>query len=314
MPDSIRTPGERASSPALARLLPRIGGSGVIDRLAGLSGSDFTSVMLEVMRRRAARETPASVLRRYQQDRFVRPGLASWASLRRAEDLLASCLPEDFELVTLAPLVPLGTHSALGTVSQDKIVTAVRACEVAADCTNGLALEAAVRRARVPGVVRLAAVQRLVRAQQVPGAGFFAHFSLFGLVTAGRDEGSLRFECRAAAEHLRWAARSLAAAGLTGIEVAMTPMSDAGERITAVVRGELADLAVSVVTDRDRSSGRGYYRDLCFKVSAQAGGEQTEFGDGGLTDWTRRLTASNKERLLISGLGIDRLAYVTGPA
>jgi hypothetical protein len=148
MADSTGTPGEHASSPALARLLPRIGGVDVVDRLVALSGSDFTSVMLEVMRRRAARETPASVLRRYQHDRFVRPGLASWTALRRAEDLVASCLPEDFELVTFAPLVPLGTHSALGTVSQDKIVTAVRACEVAADCTNALALEAAARRAR----------------------------------------------------------------------------------------------------------------------------------------------------------------------
>jgi hypothetical protein len=160
--------------------------------------------------------------------------------------------------------------------------------------------------------VRLAAVQRVVRAQQVPGAGYLAHFSLFGLVTAGRDEGGYRFDSQAASEHLRWAARSLAAAGLTGIELAITPMSDAGERITAAVLGELAGLPVSVVTDRDRTTGRGYYRDVCFKVSAQAGGQQAEFGDGGLTDWTRRLTASNKERLLISGLGIDRLAHLSG--
>ncbi len=54
--DSQDSPG----SPALARLLPAIGGGAVVDRLAGLSGSDFTSVMLEVMRRRAARETPAA--------------------------------------------------------------------------------------------------------------------------------------------------------------------------------------------------------------------------------------------------------------
>lgn len=133
--DSQDSPG----SPALARLLPTIGGGAVVDRLAGLSGSDFTSVMLEVMRRRAARETPASVLRRYRRDRFVRPGSMPWRALRRAEDVLAGALPPEFELMTLAPLVPLGTHSALATVSQDKIVTAVRACEVAADCTNALA-------------------------------------------------------------------------------------------------------------------------------------------------------------------------------
>jgi len=79
---------------ALDRLLPRIGGSGVIDRLAALSGSDFTSVMLEVARRRAARENPASVLRRYERDRFVRPGQGPVRALRRVENVLLGCLPE----------------------------------------------------------------------------------------------------------------------------------------------------------------------------------------------------------------------------
>ena len=309
--DSQDSPG----SPALARLLPAIGGSAVVDRLAGLSGSDFTSVMLEVMRRRAARETPASVLRRYRRDRFVRPGSMPWRALRRAEDVLAGALPPEFELMTLAPLVPLGTHSALATVSQDKIVTAVRACEVAADCTNALALEAAVRRAEAAaGTVRLAGAQRVVRAQHGPGAGRFAHFSLFGLVTAGRDAGSLRFEREAVAEHVRWAVRGLAAAGLAGLEVAITPLSDAGEALLGALTEDLADLPAGVVVDRERASGRGYYRDLCYKVSAATGGDSAELGDGGLTDWTRSLTASSKERLLISGLGVDRVAQLMAAA
>jgi hypothetical protein len=302
-------------SPALARLLPVIGGSGVVDRLAGLSGSDFTSVMLEVMRRRAARETPASVLRRYRRDRFVRPGSTPWPALRRAEDVLAGTLPTGFELMTLAPLVPLGTHSALATVSQDKIVTAVRACEVAADCTNALALEAAVRRAgAAAGTVRLAGAQRVVRAQHQSGGGMFAHFSLFGLVTAGRDEGSRRFERQAVAEHVRWAARALTAAGLAGLEVAITPLSDAGESLLAALTEDLADLPAAVVADRERASGRGYYRDLCYKVNARAGGDAAELGDGGLTDWTRSLTSSGKERLLISGMGVDRVAQLMSAA
>ena len=60
--------------------------------------------------------------------------------------------------------------------------------------------------------------------------------------------------------------------------------------------------------DRGRQAGRGYYRDLCFKVYIYAGGEPQEVGDGGFTDWTARLAANRKERLLISGVGIDRLA------
>jgi len=295
------------TSGVLDRVAREIGGMDVVGRLAALGGSDFASLMLEVVSRRAARQTPASVLRRYTADRFVRPGSTSWRSARRAEDLLLGCLPADVDMVTLAPLVPLGTHSALGTVSQHKVVTALRACEVAADPTNALALEAAMRRAgREHGTVRLAAIQRVVRAQRFP-AGWSAHFSLFGMVTAGRDEGSRRFEQAALAGQLRFAIAALRAADLR-VQVALTPLSDAGEQIAAAVAAELAAPSADIVADHDRTTGRGYYRDVCFKVNALVDEVPTEIGDGGFTDWTAKLLASRKERLLISGYGLDLLA------
>ncbi|HEX3514307.1 MAG TPA: hypothetical protein VHT26_09950 [Trebonia sp.] len=319
--------GASDASDAVDRVAREIGGMELVDRLAALSGSDFTTVMLEVVRRRAARETPATVLRRYQRDRFVRPGGIPWRSARRAEDILLGCLPAETEVVPLAPLVPLGTHSALATVSQHKVVTAIRACEVAADPTNALALEAAVRRARSPsGVVRLAAVQRVVRAQRFP-AGWAAHFGLFATVTAGRDQGSLRFELAVLDEQLRFAVAALRAAGVRRVQVALTPLSEAGERIAAATAEALSSSAVAeIVTDRDRAGGRGYYRDLCFKVNAVADdvvdgtdstddgaddGAQKEIGDGGFTDWTAQLLANGKERLLITGYGVDGLASLS---
>jgi hypothetical protein len=305
---------------AVDRVAREVGGMEVVDRLAALSGSDFTTVMLEIVRRRAARETPATVLRRYERDRFVRPGDTPWRSGRRAEDALLGCLPPETEVVSLAPLVPLGTHSALATVDQHKVVTAIRACEVAADPTNALALEAAVRRARArSGVVRLAAVQRVVRAQRFP-AGWAAHFGLFATVTAGRDQGSLRFEQAALGEQLRFAVAALRAAGVRRVQVALTPLSDAGQRIAAVTAEALAAGAeADVVIDDDRVGGRGYYRHLCFKVNAlvdgpvdgTVDGTAEEIGDGGFTDWTAQLLADGKERLLITGYGTDRLASLT---
>ena len=293
---------------ALDRVAGDIGGMEVVDRLAGLSGSDFTSVLLEVVRRRAARETPATVLRRYRNDRFVRPGTTPWRAARRAEDALLGCLPPEVEMVQLAPLVPLGTHSVLDTVSQHKVVTTVRASEVAADPTNALALEAAVRRAGRPaGVVRLAAVQRVVRAQRFP-AGWAAHFGLFAMVTAGRDRGSLGFEHAALTDQLRFAVAALGAAGVPRVQVVLTPLSESGERIASAIDPALAD----VVLDHDRVGGRGYYRDLCFKVNAVVGDEPEEIGDGGFTDWTAQLLANAKERLLIAGYGTDRLASLAG--
>lgn len=302
---------------AVDRVAREVGGMEVVDRLAALSGSDFTTVMLEIVRRRAARETPATVLRRYERDRFVRPGGAPWRSGRRAEDALLGCLSQETEVVPLAPLVPLGTHSALATVSQHKVVTAIRACEVAADPTNALALEAAARRTRArSGVVRLAAVQRVVRAQRFP-AGWAAHFGLFATVTAGRDQGSLRFERATLSEQLSFAVAALRAAGVRRVQIALTPLSDAGQRIAAATAEALAAVAdpADIVMDDDRAGGRGYYRDLCFKVNAlvdgPVDGTAEEIGDGGFTDWTAQLLADGKERLLITGYGTDRLASLT---
>jgi hypothetical protein len=304
---------------ALERVLPAIGGMETVQQLAALSGSDFTSVMLEVSRLRAARENPASVRRRYSRDRFTEPGHTPWRALRRAEEALLACLPADVEMLTLAPVVPLGTHSVLATVSQHKVLSTIRSCEVAADPTNALALEAAMRRAQDARVtVRLGGLQRVVRAQLFGAPGAQAHFGLFGLVTAGRDQGSRRFERAALAEHLRFAVASLAAARLRYVQVALTPLSDAGERIAAAVTDDLganqgSATAAVIVLDHTRQRGRSYYRDLCFKVNANTGGRLEEIGDGGFTDWTQQLLASSKERLLISGIGVDRLAAVGPP-
>jgi hypothetical protein len=100
----------------------------------------------------------------------------------------------------------------------------------------------------------------------------------------------------------------LRAADLPRIQVALTPLSEAGERIVAAVAAELSELPADIMTDHDRVSGRGYYRDVCFKVNALVDGAIAEIGDGGFTDWTAKLLANRKERLLISGYGLDRIA------
>src|SRR4029077_11427510 len=132
--------------------------------------------------------------------------------------------------------------------------------------------------------------------------------------------GGHRFEREAVAEHARSLVAGLAAAGLGAAQLAVTPLSPDGETIAAALPGELADAQVEIVVDRERQAGRGYYRDLCFKLNVATAGpagsgpaekrpsaEWAEVGDGGFTDWTALLTASAKERLLISGVGIDRV-------
>ncbi|WP_154697463.1 hypothetical protein [Lentzea guizhouensis] len=262
--------------------------------------------MLALMRRRADALSPADVLRRYRSDRFVAPYALSFADLRAAEDRLLAALPASFSVVGLAPVVPLGTCSVVAAVDQNNVLSTVRGTEVAADPTNALALEAAVRRAdvaartdaaaradagaRAGDVVRLAGVQRVVRAQRFEGTGRFAHFTLFGAVTAGRDRGSLAFEREAFEEHLAFLREACG-----DVEVRVSVVDPRFEAL----RGGL------VV---DPSRGAGYYQGLCFKVFLH--GE--EIGDGGFVDWTQRLLGNRKERLLISGVGVDRFAAVAG--
>lgn len=283
-------------STALRRVLRQAGGPEILEVLAGrLSGADLTTLLLEVMRVRAGGLAPADVLRRYTSDRFVGASVVPFERLRRAEDAVLSVVPAGFEVVTLSPVAPLGAHSALATVDQNKVITTIRNTEVAADPTNALALEAAVRRRGSAGPVRLAAFQRVVRAQHFAGAGAYAHFGLFALVSADRDTGSLAFERRHLAEHLSLLTDALRACGIADPEVRVTVLDP---RFAPVTEG------LDATDDPERESGRGYYSGLCFKIYADG----VELGDGGFVDWTARLLGNRKERLLISALGMDRLS------
>jgi hypothetical protein len=289
-----------------------------VDELVRLPGADLTTVLLEIMRRRAAAIEPAEVLRRYTSNRFVRPGVVDAQAMRGAEGALFASLPSSFEQLVLSPLAPFGTHAMAG-VDQSRVVSTARATEVAADPTNALALEAAVRRrsllaadSRSARQVRLAASQRIVRAQRFESADAFTHFKIFGLVTAGRDAGDLAFECDAVVEHLRFYADAVTQAGGDRVIVALTDLAgDRMNRVADAVRGALGkEDGIEVRDDPDREGGRVYYNGLCFKVFAWRGDKPFELADGGLVDWTQRLVPSRKERLLISGLGIERLAML----
>ncbi|MBO3749104.1 hypothetical protein J5X84_23755 [Streptosporangiaceae bacterium NEAU-GS5] len=120
-----------------------------------------------------------------------------------AEARMWELLPGGVDGVELAPVAPLGTCSAIGPVSQNRIVSAMRSVEVVSDPTNALAIEAADRRLRrrADGPVHLAASHRVLRAQRF-GPGMSSHFRLFALVSSGRDGGSGRTEAGMLRLHL----------------------------------------------------------------------------------------------------------------
>jgi hypothetical protein len=306
------------ANPALERILRESGDGLLLETLSDtLSPSDLRSLLLEVARRRASEVTPASLLQRFLADRFVVPSELSGRDLHRVEAAFFQVLPDSYDAVVLSPLAPLGSATSVATIDQNRIVSTMRGTEVVADATNVLALEAARRRrASHQGEsgnpeVFLATLQRQVRAQSLSGPRTFAHFGLAALVAAGRGEPGFRFESRALLEHLVVLHDFIRVAQPTWM-VRVT-LSDFGAGVSDLVDLVATPLrlrcpAVEVVLDPTRERARGYYRDACFLIHGIADGDPIELADGGCTDWTAQLLSDRTERLVIAGLGIDRLA------
>jgi hypothetical protein len=266
-----------------------------------MTGRDLQSLLLEVFGRRSAQVTPQRLLQCYQQDRFLPPARIS--PRRRAQIELAAYdhLPAEFEALELSPLAPLGCCSGLAVVHQNKVMATHRLQEVSADPSNVLALESALRR-RSGQNAQLAACQRVVRAQPLPpGPGFSAHFSLFALASAGR--ASTSWEAHCLRQHLSFAVCFLKAI-LPGVPLSIRFTDLTGGHYERLFQehGQIDGALCSL--DPERSSGRNYYQGCCFKVWA---GDQ-EVGDGGFVDWNQKLLSDARETLLISGLGMERLA------
>lgn len=302
----------------LARILRTAAAPGILAALGDrLSLTDLQTLLLEVFRRRAARITPSRLLAQYERNRFTAPSPLDPAELARLDLLCQERLAAyGFESLALSPVCPLGTNSAVATVDQHKVLTTIRNTEVVADVTNVLALECAVRRRGLPRGdatrTRLAASHRALRTQRLGGPGMSAHFQLLGLVTAGRDEGSFAFETTALAEQIRAHLDILGRSRrVRASKVSVTDLTGGRRRdaLESVMRG-LADEhpEAEFGFDDERAHGRGYYVDACFEIAAVTdAGDPLALADGGFTRWTAKLLGNAKERLLISGLGVERL-------
>jgi hypothetical protein len=292
-----------------------------------LTPTDLQSLLLEVYRLRAARVAPAALLAQHEQNRFARPAATDPQVLLEFDRLAFAAANPPFTPIELAPVTPLGANSVVALVDQNKAVATSRNTEVVSDSTNVLALECAVRRrahlrtlGRENELVRLCASHRLLRAQSYGDPLALAHFRLFALCTAGRDQGSFQFELSALYEQLGVCLRllnSVTEAGyrIARLRVAVTDLTagrQEGALRSAVVEPLAAEFpAVEIGFDPDRPDGRTYYMSTCFHIfAADDAGQEYQVGDGGFTTWTQRLLSNAKERLLISGLGTERLCAI----
>jgi hypothetical protein len=310
------------------KIIERISRETGIDRLVEvlstqLSPTDLQSLLIEVYRRRAEALTPRDLLDQYRHNRFVQPAQASPIAQLDFDRLAYTLLPPGFEAIALSPVAPLGACSVVSSVSQNVVVPTIRNTEVCSDATNVLALECARRRQqilrsdpRATDRVKLGTSHRQLRAQKFEGPASFQHFSIFTLCTAGRDEGSFKFETQVLLEQLDFYVRLLDKAGELGYTIADVRVS-----VTALDEQRIDTLQVNVIDplaakhpnvkvdfDQDRQSGRGYYVDTCFRIDAKSPDRlDLLLVDGGFTTWTQQLLSNRKERLMTSGLGSERL-------
>ncbi len=307
----------------IERIERQVGIPDLVSALAErLTLTDLQSLLLEIYRQRAAQQKPASVLASYEANRFVRPSQVSHIQLLEWEQVAFSQLPSEFQPVALSPVTPLGTCSAIAAVDQHWVLSTIRHTEVVSDSTNTLALEAALQRRqhlranpKSSVAVHLAASHRLLRTQQYqnnPDA--LAHFSAFTLCSTGRDQGNLQFECSALVLHIGFYLRALHTflGADISLHVSLTDFGAANrqawlaEQIFAPLRALFPQ--VEYRFDEQRTSGHGYYDDLCFHIHATSpSGQFLELGDGGVVNWTQKLLNNAKERCVISGIGSERV-------
>jgi hypothetical protein len=270
----------------LKRIEREAGVPGLAEALAAMAPTDLKSLLLHVFERHAERRDPAALLAQYERD-----GTVGAAASNHALDAAALRAAEGFEPVELAPVAPLGLNAVLGRIHQNNVLSTIRTTEVVADPTASLALEAALRRRNGEPLVRLCTLGRILRLQPVPDLpGYTPHFRLFALVTAGRARPSHGFEREALTEHLAVYRRLLDGLGIAGYrcEVAGEP------------RLEIPG------TSYDPERRSTYYDGPMLQIWATDGeGVSYPLADGGRIDWTQRLLANRKERLLTSAIGIS---------
>ncbi len=311
--------GTRRSTEIVARIARELAEGEAVEGLVHkLTASDLQSLMLHVYRERSVRRTPAELLAQYERMAMLRPASVD-ARLLLEVDRLAFEQSAAFEALELAPVAPLGLNTVLGQIDQNNCLATARSAEVMADPTTTQALECARRRrAGEQGTIKLCARSRMLRLQPLKAPGLTPHFGLFSLVSAGRDAGSMTFELESLREHLGFylgLLRRLGSAGFSfrhiDIGVSDTAREERRlERAREEVLEPLADQYPEAILhiDRTREQGRSYYAGLCLSVDAtDPGGQRLNLADGGFTTWTQRLLSNAKERLLVSGIGIERL-------
>ena len=306
----------------ISRILHEIGAPDLPQKLSALSQSDFNSLLLELFRTRTAKFEPGDLLRYYKTTRYALPSGLNPAAYRGFEAMLLGAAEEQgIRGILLSPAALLGSCSVFGCVDQNNVLSAGKGTELLSDPTNMLAVILAdqLKRGevdnRVP--VHFCASARVTRGQAFAGRMSYPHFGIFCMVSSGRDTGSYLCEKELLVKQLRFYQRLLKEKFEAPISVVLRKRSGYTDgdgffaRMAELVSAEFQDVPLKLDCDH---ADNAYYKGINYQIFMHLGDEIINIGDGGFVDWTQKLLGSKKERLLISGIGTDRLLMIKGDA
>ena len=308
----------------------------IVGRIAGNAGqpdllrvladeiapTDLKSLLMEVLRARAKRIKARDVLASYARSAVVRPSGVDGRRFAEFRRIAYATLPARFEALELSPVAPFGSVAGLTNLDQNQVLSTIAGSEVCSDPTNVLALECAIRRREAgregegaPPRVDLCTITRCVRPQTRPAPGHVPHFELLALCTAGRSAPDHALEAAWLVDHIDLHISVLKAASPMGLRcdslrVTTTALEPEAEtwlsaRVHPEVRSRCRD--AHVASDPGRTAGRNYYQTAAFQIfGTNPRGKAMLLTDGGFVPWTQALLGDRKERLLISGLGVER--------
>jgi len=268
----------------------------------GLPASAVWSLLMHVASVRARRD-PARILEQFKTDGFTGPAAIDQRVFLELDRAVLDSAPQ-FQAVELSPVAPLGSCSSIGLTTQNRVLSALRGCEVVADPTNVLALECARRlQQQASQPVRLATVHRCVRAQPFPKRpGFAAHFRIFCLATGTAKGPDHDLLVGAFVEHVDTHMRALEKLETIGFRFPRRSVNVFSTAAYAAIADRVcANLAGPVAR---AELAHPYYHGLRFTITAEGpDGQHLPISDGGAFDWLGRLTSNRKLAFVASGLG-----------
>ena len=136
------------------------------------------------------------------------------------------------------------------------------------------------------------------------------------MVTAGNDIGSYTFEKDSILEHLN-VYKTIFKLLIGTIDIKLEIIKHGGytdsdgfiEKIIDNANDDNSNEEINIMVNTSKFNNQ-YYKGLQFKIYINFKGSDFEVVDGGFVDWSQKLLQSKKERMLVSGMGIERLLMI----